>query len=246
MNIFFYHRLESLNFLDSEDFEFADHLIQDRRNIDSGDFILTEGGTQRRIQFVLDGWAIRHKSSVDGDRQILNFVLPGDVIGLFSPIYKQSEHSVEAITSMTLGSFPADRLLEVFRDVPRLALTLSWVAGQDERILEEQIVRIGRRRATKRMAHLLVELHRRLRRCGYTREDACHLPLNQLLLSDSLGLSHVHAHRVFRELEKDALIKRESGSIILLDLRLLAELADFDAGYLEPGPHGPAVRALNN
>lgn len=60
------------------------------------------------------------------------------------------------------------------------------------------------------------------------------LPVNQLLLSDALGLSNIHAHRVFRELEKHSLIERASGHIILHSLPMLAALADFDERYLEP------------
>ncbi|MCB1947385.1 Crp/Fnr family transcriptional regulator [Nitrosomonas sp.] len=230
----FVHRLKRLELLSAEDFEYAESLIKIRKTVDSGTAIIEAKSTQEQIFFVLNGWAIKYKMLENGDRQIVNFVLPGDIIGMFSPIFSFSEHTVESISPMQLGNFQASRLVEVFRQVPKLAFVLAWMAGQDERILEEQIVRIGRRNSSKRMAHLMIELYRRMRLSGYAREEAVTLPVNQLLLSDALGLSHIHAHRIFRELEKNALIQRLSGRIILLNLPVLAALADFDESYLEP------------
>jgi CRP-like cAMP-binding protein len=228
------YRIKKLELLTEEDFQFADNLMIDAKVVDPGIRIIEEGLLQKQIFFVLEGWAVKYKTLEDGTRQIVNFVLPGDIVGMFSPIFQRSEHTVETIISMKLGGFPADKLIETFRDAPRLALALAWMAGQDERILEEQIVRIGRRSSAKRMAHLFIELYRRLRLCGYVREEAAVLPVNQILLSDALGLSHVHTHRIFRELEKHQLIERLPGRIVLHNLPVLASLADFDESYLEP------------
>lgn len=238
------HRMKRLELLNSEDFEYAENLIKNKTITDSSISIIEAGSEQKQIFFVFDGWAVKYKILENGNKQILNFVLPGDIIGLFSPMFKYAEHTVESISAMKLGSFPADQLVEIFRDAPRFALALAWMAGQDERILEEQIVRIGRRNSTKRMAHLFIELHRRLRLCGYTREQAIILPINQLLLSDALGLSHIHTHRIFRELEKHELIERQPSCIILQNLAVLASLADFDESYLEPVSLAKASLAL--
>lgn len=238
------YRIKKLELLNAKDFEFAENLITDLEVVDPGVRIIEEGRLQKQIFFVLDGWAVKYKTLEDGNRQIVNFVLPGDIIGLFAPIFQHSEHTVESIVSMKLGGFPADKLIETFRDAPRLALALAWMAGQDERILEEQIVRLGRRSSAKRMAHLFIELYRRLRLSGYTREQAVILPVNQLLLSDALGLSYIHTHRIFRELEKHELIERLPGRIILHNLSILASLADFDESYLEPISLSKATRAL--
>lgn len=230
----FVTRIKKLELLSPEEFEYAEGLIKTEKTVDTGQSIIETGCIQKQIYFVLEGWAVKYKTLENGNRQIVNFALPGDIIGMFSPIFQNAQHTVESISTMKLGSFPAERLIDTFRDSPRLALVLAWMAGQDERILEEQIVRIGRRSAAKRMAHLFIELYRRLRLCGYTREHAVIFPVTQLLLSDALGLSHVHAHRVFRQLEKHQLVERSPGRLVLQNLTLLSSLADFDESYLEP------------
>lgn len=240
------YRLEQLEILNSEDFRIIDTMLVAQRDISPHAFIISEKHAQQYIYFVLSGWAIKYKTLENGDRQIVNFVLPGDIVSIYSPIFLNAEHTVESITEMRLGYFSSALFLETVRNVPRLAVALMWMAGQDERVLEEQIVRVGRRRSTKRMAHLLAELFRRLRLAGFSCEQARLLPLNQLLLSDALGLSHIHAHRVFRELDKMGLIARTHNTIELLDIKSLVEFADFDQTYLEVTVNPTTVRILKS
>lgn len=240
------YRLEQLQMLDDGDFNIIDSMMLAQRNIPEHFFIISEKYPQPHIHFVVKGWAIKYKTLENGERQIVNFVLPGDIIAIYSPLFQNSEHTVESITEMRLGYFSANLFFETIRKIPRLAVALMWMAGQDERVLEEQIVRVGRRRSTKRMAHLLIELHRRLRLAGLSREEAQFLPLNQSLLSDALGLSYIHAHRVFRELDKMGLIVRTYNNIQLLNLKLLADFADFDASYLEPIVNHDTARILKS
>lgn len=140
---------------------------------------------------------------------------------------------MEAITPLTCGIYPSKKIIDLFRDAPRLGVVLGWMAGRDERILEEQIVRIGRRRAAKRMSHLLIELYVRLRQTGFPKHEAARVPVNQMLLSDALGMSHIHGHRVFRELDQMGLIERSSEGVQILDMEKLADFAEFDSSYLE-------------
>ena len=169
-------------------------------------------------------------------------MLPGDIVGLFAPLVAEAAHDVSALTDMRLVRFPTRQVLEAFDMSPCLGITLAWLASQDDRILEEQIVRVGRRAAHKRLAHLFVELRRRQTLAGIDADDADRLPLTQEVLADALGMSHVHANRCFRRLSSDGLVKIERGDIHLIDTAALAALADFDPSYLEPEP-GPLTRA---
>lgn len=200
---------------------------------DKGKLLVIEGCPVRKISVLLQGWAIRYKSLPDGRRQILNFLLPGDIVGFFAIFFKTAEYGVEALTSVTLHSLPLEQLLSGSGHDQRLNIALSWLAGQDERQLDEQIMRIGRRGASERMAHLFMELHHRLLQAGLSNGEARHLPLTQPILADTLGMSHVHANRSFRSLVREGLVTLRNGDILLLDPSTLARLAGFDAGYLE-------------
>ena len=119
------HRMEKLELLNLEDFQFSEDLVKSIEVADSGAFIIEEGCIQKQIFFVLEGQAVKYKTLEDGGRRIVNFVLPRDIVGMFFPFFQRSEHTVESIITMKLGSFPANQLLKTFRDAPRLALVLA-------------------------------------------------------------------------------------------------------------------------
>ncbi|MGA8261868.1 MAG: Crp/Fnr family transcriptional regulator [Arenicellales bacterium] len=228
-----HHRLRALGFLSADDFEALDELLKHREEAVPGDLIVMEDQHMSRTWVLLEGWAFRYKSFADGRRQVLNYMLPGDIIGLYSVILRRSDYGVEAITPMSVAVFPCRELIDALAHTPHLLLALSWIAGQGERMLDEQIARVGRRSATERMAHLFVELHVRLRKLGLDKENARTLPLTQALLSDTLGMSHVHANRCFGALGKEGLVELRDGRLVLLDTAGLAKRAGFDASYLE-------------
>src|SRR3546814_2838176 len=71
--------------------------------IAAGTEFVRDGEPYDHTYIVKDGWAIRFKTLSDGRRQILNFVLPGDFIGLFSALFEVADHSVAALTDMEIG-----------------------------------------------------------------------------------------------------------------------------------------------
>jgi len=237
-----HHRLRALDYLNEEDFYALDKLLKHREEAAPGELIVMEDQEMNRAWVVLDGWAFRYKSFEDGRRQVLNYMLPGDVIGLYSVMLKRSDYGLEAISPMSLAVFPATDLIDALAHTPRLLLALSWIAGQGERMLDEQIARVGRRGAAERMAHLFVELYVRMLKLGIDKEAARTLPLTQALLSDTLGMSHVHANRCFRTLTREKLVALREGRLVLLDTGRLARRAGFDASYLEETAVPPETR----
>ena len=117
---------------------------------------------------------------------------------------------------------------------PQLAIALAWTAAQEEGVVSERLVSLGRRSALQRAAHLLCEIHRRLETVHLVKEGSAQfdLPMTQEDLSDALGISLIHMNRVLRELSRSELIAINRTSVRLLDLKALRRLAGFDDDYL--------------
>ena len=228
-----HHQLRNFSGLLDSDFEILDDLLQKKQAADAGSLLLTENTPFENVTVITRGWAMRYKSLADGRRQVLNFLLPGDLYGFYSPLFEIAEYGVETLTGVETRSFPATLMLEAFQASPRLGLAINWLAGLDERQLDEQIMRIGKRGAAERMAHLFLELHKRQMHVGIADWEARFLPLTQPILADTLGMSHVHANRSFRKLVRDGMVSLRDHDICLLDINALAELASFDASYLQ-------------
>lgn len=206
------------------------------RALPAGTEFVHDGEPYGHSYIVRQGWAIRFKTLSDGRRQILNFVLPGDFIGVFSPLFEVADHAVAALTDLELHPVDPTFLVELFADCPRLGAAVAWSAGRDEAILSEQVVRIGRRSAYERTGHLIVELLHRLRLVGEAGQRSFELPLTQEVLADTLGLSIVHVNRTLRRLRENGLLEICGDRVVIGDLDALMDVAEFSPHYLAAEP----------
>lgn len=237
-------RLSNLRLLIDDDAEILDRLVERTSDREAGEIVQPERAPIEATRILLSGWAIRYKTTRGGTRQIVNFLLPGDTIGLYGALFPTSDSGVELITDCLVAEFAPDELLSVFEQSPRLGAALCWIGGQDERFLGQQIFRIGAMNATERIAHLLVELQRRMLNAGTSPADATTLPLTQKLVAEALGLSAVHVNRCCRDLESRSLLETGAGALTLLDPEGLKRVCDYDTRFVcaEPIPEGVVKR----
>jgi len=191
-----------------------------------GGAIYLEGATSPHLFTILSGWAFRYKSLPDGRRQILNYVLPGDFIGLQATLAHPMEHGIEALTDVRLCTFSRDRLDELFRHHPSLARSLTWLAAREERLLDEQLLAIGQRKSSERIAFLLWRLMRRARDSGLIGEQGTLLlPMTQQHLSDTLGMSLVNFNKTLQRLRKTKAFTFADRRLTILDETAMVKLA---------------------
>ncbi len=169
--------------------------------------IMVEGERNPSLYTVLSGWGFRYKILEDGRRQILNYVLPGDMIGLQGNVMLEMQHSVEALTRMTLCTFEREKFPSLFRNHPSLAFDITWIAAREESMLDEHLLSIGRRSAQERAAYLLAFLDTRARAAIEPDSRGHQLPLTQQHLADTLGLSLVHTNKTIRKLMDQGLVR---------------------------------------
>lgn len=211
-----------------------------RRSFAAGRDMVHEGQVNASAYIVASGWVCSYKLLAGGSRQIVDFQIPGDFLGLRSVLFRTADHNVEPVTVVEASEVGADDLLEAFAKTPRLATAVLWAASRDEAMVVEHLVGIGRRDARERTAHFLLEMGARLKLVGLgsTKGYAC--PLSQYMLADALGLSAVHINRVLRELREGGFVTFQQGQVTFHDFNGLVELAGFDKAYLDH--EGPLLK----
>ena len=211
----------------------ADELafIEDFRSgtdrVAAGRAIIREQKSIGKLFTLYSGWAFRYKTLSDGRRQILNFLLPGYLIGLQQEFVDGAMHGIEAVTDAVLCVFPRDRLWELFRHHPSLAYDITWLSARGEGMVDDNLVTTGQRNATERVAVLLMHLYRRLERIGLAEGGAIDFPINQQHIADALGLSLVHTNKTLRRLQQLGLHELKNGRLRLLNPRALQRIADY-------------------
>ncbi|MDX1593586.1 MAG: Crp/Fnr family transcriptional regulator [Gammaproteobacteria bacterium] len=228
-------RLQLLEMLLPEERDELDAMLQRTRRYEPGEPLQFEQSRYEVTRVVLSGWATRSITLENGQRQITNFVLPGETIGLYGGLFNRCNHAIEALTDLVAAEMPCTSLFDIVSRSSRLGAVLFWIGGQDERLMEEQVLRLGRMSAIVRIAHLLVELHARLRMSGIQERRARVLPISQALLAETLGMSHVHANRCCRKLQDRGWIESNDGHVTLLEVGELAEFCHYDPSYLAGG-----------
>ena len=184
--------------------------------------------------FILqEGWACAYKLVPEGGRQVIDFSVPGDFMGLRSVLLRTSDHAFAAVTDIVVAEVSARQMLDTFQRLPRLAAAVLWAASRDEAMVVEHLVSIGRRSALVRTAHLLLELGLRLQLEGLGSERGYTCPFNQYLLADALGLTAIHMNRVLRQLRERGLVTFRESRVEFHDLAALRTLAEYHSGYLD-------------
>jgi len=202
--------------------------VRVRRNKD----VVISGNHYDCVYVNHDGWLARYKILHKGSRQIIDFILPGQVFGLQASLFRRSLYSVVAITETTLSTVSFDMVDEVFERNITLAKALFWSAAYEAAILGEHLIDAARRSAYERVSHLLLELCVRLNGVNLTDEMTFSIPLTQELIADALGLTTVHVNRTLRALREDKLIAMDGHSVTILDFEALSLLSDFENSYL--------------
>jgi len=204
----------------------------------AGTAVQREGESSDRIHTLLRGWAFRFKTLSDGRRQILNILLPGDLIGLQGELLAASACGVETLTEVLLCTFARDALLTFYREHPGLALQVTWLAAHEERLVDDAVLTVGRRTALERVAALLVHLYKRAAGAGLAAADLVPFPLTQEHIADTLGLSVVHTNRMLQKLRRGGFVRLENGALGIGDLRALRRVGLY---WEEPSPRRPLI-----
>jgi CRP-like cAMP-binding protein len=238
----FVARLSRFMQLSAADLRSLEHIIESERLVKKRQDLVVVGDGYRNLCFVRDGYAIRYKLLRSGKRQILNVILPGDVIGFPVSFFDRSIYSVVAVSDLTYNICPLDSYARLCYEQPRFGLALSWLAAHEAAIYAEHIVDLGRRTPVERLAHFLLELHARLLAVGRAEKTSFDLPFSQEVMADVLGLSVPHLNRVMQQLRAEQLITSRGRSVELTDMASLQTLAHYQPLELAPIPL-PATKA---
>lgn len=214
-------RLAALAPLDGADVAAIEQLSRMRSSIPARREILTEGKAIREPQILLSGWAYRVRSLRDGRRQILGFLLPGDLLGNCRQANPVAVTSVMAMTPVDICPAPTPN-----QGGGGLAQAYAISGAIEEHYLFRQITRLGRLSALERIADWLLEIRERLSLSGLAVGNRFSLPLTQETMADTLGLTSVHVNRMLQTLRRSGAVEFTGGSVTILDEDQLSQLVE--------------------
>jgi CRP-like cAMP-binding protein len=213
-----------------------DGIKREHMAIPAGTEIIRAEEENSEIYTLYAGWAFRFKALPDGRRQILNFLLPGDLLGLQAAMFDAARHGIEALTDVELCLLPRREIWALFGKMPELAFDVTWLGSHEESYVDENLMSVGRRSALERIAALIVTLYKRADALALVTDGTFAFPLSQQHIADALGLSLVHTNKTLVRLRRLGMFTQANGSLILTNPRVLERVAQYFGEEVAPRP----------
>jgi CRP/FNR family transcriptional regulator, anaerobic regulatory protein len=196
---------------------------QSSQTVPARRIICREQDLHDSVPIICDGWAASVVTLSDGSRQILSFLLPGDLVSTTLLFEVRPNCLVEAITEVRFRTFKRSYLKTLVFEHPDLfdKLAQAWLEEKDR--ADQLIIDLGRRTADERIARLILNLAERLAKRGMLTPTGLmstmemDFPLRQHHIADATGLTPVHVSKVLTEFRRDGLIKISDRALTILD-----------------------------
>jgi CRP/FNR family transcriptional regulator, anaerobic regulatory protein len=167
------------------------------------------------------GWACQFRDLANRRRAIIDVYLPGDVIGLDGNMHTRPLEEVLTLTAAIIETIPAeDALVELMAD-RSIALYVAFLLGLRQRRSDRLLAAISGLDARGRLAMMLLDFYKRLRRRKLISGSIYNLPLTQVQIGNYLGLTVVHINRVLRSLRSEQIVDFGKHCVTILDLERL-------------------------
>lgn len=185
------------------------------------------GHERNEVMFVRSGLLAKYKPDGSGRRQIVALRFPGEGI---LPSAGLAPYGIQAISTAQVMVGNVEDLDPLIDEYPEVARFFYDLAHRQQEIGYEWLVNTGRRDSMSRVAHLLCETAKRMN--VDMKSEPMVNPFTQQQIADITGQTSVNVNRVFAELERQGVIRREGRKVFGEDLDELQRIAGFHPEYL--------------
>ena len=194
--------------------------------------IFLEGKAHQYVYTLFSGWAILYKKVGNSEkRQILQFLLPGDLLGYQTDASGNMPHSAATLTEALLCVFPRENMSPMLKENSNLSVRFIEMWSRDMSLCQNYLMAAGRKTARESITFLLLELYYRVK---YQNPDsysssvnAIYFPITQEDIGDAVGLTKVHVNRVIKSLVDEKLIYCHKKKLAILNEKKLCEIAGY-------------------
>ncbi len=207
----------------SSNHEQPDRTSNSNRGISAGEHIFREGDTFSNICVVRSGSIKSYLISSDGEEQVLDFHLPGEVFGLDGSSLRGHMSSAATLETSTVCKLP-------MADVDDSGISQKLIhlgARQLERD-HNLVLILARKDADGRLASFLCDLSRRYKSRGYSAQ-AINLSMSRQDIGNYLGLAVETVSRTLTRFQESGLISVYRRAVEIHDLKNLKNVAGAQA-----------------
>jgi CRP/FNR family transcriptional regulator, anaerobic regulatory protein len=187
--------------------------------------VLTEQGVPDDLVYVVtSGWFVIERTNENGETQVLDFALPGDLIGLEVLKDGVPDFTAEALTDASVLAFDRFKFMQTVRsDEETFDFYEEAMQNALTRARTVQTI-MGQRSGTAKIAAYLTALTGRLG-AKQSGDRVVRLPIPQNAVAAALGVTNVYLSRMSADLRRDGIMEWRQGALHILDVNRLRQCA---------------------
>lgn len=191
--------------LKAADFKEFEDIIKHSHTLNRGEHIHHQDEPINSLFIIRSGSVKQYVSRNNNEEQILDFFLPGELIGLDSfnmPFYGNSVIALESTSYCTL---PLSKFKSLYEKMPILQEAMLNLMSKTISSEKEMLLSACNKSADARFATFLLGLSRRYSTLGYP-ENQIHLSMSRQEMGNYLGLTSETVSRIITRFQNDKLI----------------------------------------
>jgi CRP/FNR family transcriptional regulator len=201
---------------------------QHHLTVPAGKQIATRNQLSEDVFLLCGGWGFRFFQLPDGRRQILNFLLPGDLFSVASVFQERFHYSVTALTEVHISGMRRAEVRARLTIDPEILTALANSGFAEVEAADRMQTALGQCSAEERISYLLPHLTRRIAARSVIRGQRYPFPLRQQHIADAVGLTPVHVSRVFSLFRDRSIVELSEGVLQVLNLPELERIGSLN------------------
>lgn len=190
-------------------------LVRRNNTLLKGTAIYHAGSPFRGVIAIRSGSAKLVNFDKGGNEYVVDFVLPGELLGFDGFSTERYRCTAIALESVNYCELPTQQLEVLARDTPSLAQVLLQRSGYQFDASVEKMV-LSRKSADERVASFILHISERLRLRGYASTEF-RLSMSREEIGNYLGITHETVSRLLHQFQAQGLITVKSKQLCLLD-----------------------------
>jgi CRP/FNR family transcriptional regulator len=200
------------------------NLLSGSRTIARQEYLFRAGDSLDCLYALRSGVVKLMCTASNGDEQVLEFCLPGEILGLEALGAESCVNSAVAIETATVCQLPIDRLERMCGEIPGLQRRLHLLFARQIVNSQMALTVIGKGKAEAGLASLLLQLARRLKAQGYS-EKEFNLSMSRTDIANYLGIAVETVSRMFTRFHRKGVLRVDKRNIVILEPDCLRALA---------------------
>lgn len=179
-------------------------------NFKKGEKLLTKKSFRRSLFLIIKGSATVSKICLDGHKTVINRLDEGDVFGMATLFYEETEYPSEitAESPMRIAIFSKEIIEEAFEKYPEFAKAYAVLLSKKIHFLNEKLSAFSEGESHEKLLRWILSM-------ADGREEF-ELPCSISKLASMVGIGRASVYRAFDQLSEEGKIKKEGKKIVIL------------------------------